>query len=136
MWASVGPGPSSSSPKQCKLDGRVKIYNSVSARSPLTKSKKEKLYRAQQYKKRACQCTDGLSATQNGRGAGRRIQHCAGVEPVSPDYLRLALTTQPLVHNNCSKKTVYESSYYLNCFALLFWVQNCRSQIAQVEYQG
>ena len=55
---------------------------------------------------------------------------------MSPDYLRLALTTQPLVHNNCSKKTVYESSYYLNCFALLFWVQNCQSQKAQVEYQG
>ena len=41
MWASAGPGPSSSSPKQCKSDGRVKIYNSVSARSPLTKSKKK-----------------------------------------------------------------------------------------------
>ena len=40
MWASAGPGPSSSSPKQWKSDGRVKIYNSVSARSPLTKSKK------------------------------------------------------------------------------------------------
>ena len=39
MWASAGPGPSSSSPKQWKSDGRVKIYNSVSARSPLTKSK-------------------------------------------------------------------------------------------------
>ena len=43
MWASAGPGPSSSSPKQRKSDGRVKIYNSVSARSPLTKSKKEKI---------------------------------------------------------------------------------------------
>ena len=42
MWASAGPGPSSSSPKQWKSDGRVKIYNSVSTRSPLTKSKKKK----------------------------------------------------------------------------------------------
>ena len=41
MWASAGPGPSSSSPKQWKSDGRVKIYNSVSARSPLTKCKKK-----------------------------------------------------------------------------------------------
>ena len=41
MWASPGPGPSSSSPKQWKSDGRVKIYNSVSARLPLTKSKKK-----------------------------------------------------------------------------------------------
>ena len=41
MWASAGPGPSSSSPKQCKSDGHVKawVYNSVSARSPLMKSK-------------------------------------------------------------------------------------------------
>ena len=43
MWASAGQGPSSSSPKQWKLDGRVKIYNSVSARSPLTKSKEKKI---------------------------------------------------------------------------------------------
>ena len=43
MWASAGPGPSSSSPKQWKSDGSVKIYNSVSARSPLTKSKKERI---------------------------------------------------------------------------------------------
>ena len=41
--ASVGPGLSSSSPRQWESDGRVKIYNSVSARSPLTKSKKEKI---------------------------------------------------------------------------------------------
>ena len=43
MSASAGPGPTSSYPKQCKSDGRVKIYNSVIARSPLTKSKKRKI---------------------------------------------------------------------------------------------
>ena len=32
MWASAGPGPSSSSPKQWKSVGRVKLYNAVSAR--------------------------------------------------------------------------------------------------------
>ena len=36
MWASAGQGQSSSSPKLWKSDGRVKIYSSVSARSPLT----------------------------------------------------------------------------------------------------
>ena len=40
MWAS---GQSSSSPKQRKSDGCVNIYNSVSARSPLTKSKKKQI---------------------------------------------------------------------------------------------
>ena len=53
-----GPGPEFISPKQCKSDRRVKIHNSVSARSPLKKSKREKiLERAalpQQYKKRVC----------------------------------------------------------------------------------
>ena len=43
MWASAGPGPSSSSPKQWKSDGRVKIYKSVSAGSPLTKSKEKNI---------------------------------------------------------------------------------------------
>ena len=42
MWAIAGQGPSSSSPKQWKSDGCVKIYNSASARLPLTKSKKTK----------------------------------------------------------------------------------------------
>ena len=51
MWARAGPGPSSGSPKQWKSDGRVKTYNSVRARSPLTKSKEKKLLRAQQYKR-------------------------------------------------------------------------------------
>ena len=27
-------------------------------------------------------------------------------------------------------------AYYLNCFAVHFRLQNCQSQIAQVEYQG
>ena len=92
MWASAGPGPSSSSPKQWKSDGRVKIYNSVSARSPLTK-------RAQQYKKRrrACQCTDGLSATQNGRGVaeGFSTHQDSNFKPMSPDSLQPVLTTKP-----------------------------------------
>ena len=89
MWASAGhrgQGPSSSSPRQWKLDGCVKIYNSVRARSPLTKSKKKKLWRAQQYKKRSCQCTDGLSATQNGRGAAERFSTHQESNPYRPTH--------------------------------------------------
>ena len=41
IWARAGPGQSSNSPKEWKSDGRVKIYNFVSARSPLTKSKEK-----------------------------------------------------------------------------------------------
>ena len=67
-WASAGPDPSSSTPKQCKLNGCVKIYNSVSARSPLTKSKKKIFIERAAISKRECQCTDWLNAMQNGRG--------------------------------------------------------------------
>ena len=43
----LATGPSSSSPKQRKSDGRVKIYNTVSARSPLTvrRTPRKKNYR-------------------------------------------------------------------------------------------
>ena len=43
MAESLPPDPTPSAPKQWKSDGSVKIYKSVSARSPLTKSKKEKI---------------------------------------------------------------------------------------------
>ena len=41
--ANGGQGPRSSSPKQWKLDGHLKIYRSVSTRLPLTKSKKKQI---------------------------------------------------------------------------------------------
>ena len=43
IWAGAGPGSILSSPKQWKSDGLVKIYNSVSARSPLPNPRKKKL---------------------------------------------------------------------------------------------
>ena len=57
-------------------------------------------------------------------------EHHAGLKPMSPDYDQPAFITQPLARINL----LYDSSYYVNCFALQFAVQNCRSQIAQVEY--
>ena len=45
------------------------------------------------------------------------------------------LTTQPLVRINCMKKTVYDSSYFATC-NWFFGVQDCRTRIFQVEYQG
>ena len=95
MWASAGLGPNSSSPKQWKLENSIKIYNSVSARLPLTKSKKEKTIESTAMLKRACQCTDGLSATQKWQRGSRDFQHLSGVEPMSPSFLRPTLTTRP-----------------------------------------
>ena len=130
MWASAGPDPSSSSPKQCKSDDRVEIYNSVSARSPLTKSKKEKI-RAQQYKKRACQC----SAMQNWLGAAERISTLQKIESMLPDTLQPVLTTKSLIRFNLQGKTAYDSSYFATC-NWFFGIQDCRTQIFQLEYQG
>ena len=42
MWVSAGQGPSSSSPKQCKLDSLVKIYNSVATDEIATDEIQEK----------------------------------------------------------------------------------------------
>ena len=64
MWA--GPGPSSSSPKQWKSDGGVQIYNSVSARLPLIKSKKKQIIQS-------AAISDWLSAMQNGQGAAEHF---------------------------------------------------------------
>ena len=43
---------------------------------------------------------------------------------ISPDSLRLTLTTKPLVRINCSEKAVYDSSYFATCnrfFELRSW---------------
>ena len=64
----------------------------------------------------------------------QRFQN-SGNRTMSPDALLLSSTTEPLVHIDLQKKMVYDSSHFatLNPF---FCVQDCRSRIAQVEYQG
>ena len=54
---------------------------------------------------------------------------------MSPDSLRPVLTTEPLVRINSSKKTVYDSWYIATCNRFSC-VQDCRTRIFQVEYQG
>ena len=70
----------------------------------------------------------------------RGFRHPVEVKPMSPDYLRLALTTKPWFHIELMKKTVYESeSSFLatwNCFFAHRNRQDYRSRNAQVEYQG
>ena len=118
MSASAGPWPgqSSSSPKDWKSDGHVKIYNSVSARSPLTKSKEKK--NREQYKKHECQCSDRLSAVKCSRST-RVFQH-SGIEPNPPILLLLTLTTKPLVRINHLKKKIYDSLYFPTCNQFCF----------------
>ena len=85
-----------------------------------------------------CQCKIATDEIQEKKHYGERSAHVSALTGSVPRKMAsaLALTTQPLVHIKWTKKMVYDSSYYLNCFALLFLVQNCQSQIAQVEYQG
>ena len=61
MWASAGQGPISSSPKQWRRDGCVKIYNSVSARSPLKKSKN--FFRKRSNIKSTCHSDSALTGS-------------------------------------------------------------------------
>ena len=65
----------------------------------------------------------------------RGFQHSSGIEPMSPDSLQPVLTTKPLVCIISFIKTVYGSSYFATC-NWFFCVQDCRSRVFQVEYQG
>ena len=47
--------------------------------------------------------------------AEERQRVSAGIELKSPDSLQPVSTTKPLVRVNCSKKTVYDSSYFATC---------------------
>ena len=91
MLASAGPGPTPSALKQWKLDGRVKIYNSVSARLLLTKSKNKKIESRNIKSARvsALMARDGLSATQKCHVKWMRDDR---------GFQLLALTTEPWVH--------------------------------------
>ena len=67
--------------------------------------------------------------------SGRAFLHSSGIEPMSLDSMLLALTTKPLVRINCSKKMVYDSSYFATCNRF-FLRTGCRAWIFQIEYQG
>ena len=66
---------------------------------------------------------------------GRAFMHSSRIEPKSQNSLRLTLTTKALVRIIYSKNSVYDSSYFAT-FNRFFCVQDCRSRIVQVEYQG
>ena len=125
-----GQGPSSSSRKQWKSDGIVKIYNSVSTKRHWHNPRKQKLWRALQYKKCVCQCTDGLSATQNGLGTAEdfsTLQESNQCLPILCDLLThwfMSITRKKLL------------GIWLVVFHQFFCVQDCSTQIFQVEYQG
>ena len=68
----------------------------------------------------------------------REFHHPAGIEPEQPYSLLLTLTTKAWVLVCLQKKMNISSSVLqpVLVLQLLFWVQDCRSQIAQVVYQG
>ena len=134
MWAYVGQCLRSSSPKQWKSDGSVKIYNSVSERSPLTKSKK-KNYRERSNIKSAHVSALTGSMSRKMAWCYQAFQNSSGIEPKLPNSLQLTLTTKPLVCIKCPKETVYDSLYFVTCNRFV-WVQDWHTLISQVEYQG
>ena len=66
----LGPGPTPGAPNHWKSDIHIKNLNTQAVRSPLAKFERENIEMAA-VKKRACQCTDGLTgnAMQNGQTA-------------------------------------------------------------------
>ena len=139
LQSSAGPWPGS------KFSKTVKVGYSYSELKPCQREiTTDKIQEKKYYRERSSIKSTHVSALTGSLAQChakwelrcRRIQHHAGIEPMSPDYQLPALTNQPLFRINWLKKTVNELSYYLKCFTQLFGVQNCRSQTAQVEYQG
>ena len=94
MWASAGPCLSSSSPKQCKSDGRVQIYNSVSARSPLTKSKKKNYQERSNIKSASVSALTGRGSiphkmAEAWQGVSALIRNGSKVTKVTATHLNL-----------------------------------------------
>ena len=73
-----------------------------------TKFEREKTYRAQQYKSA---CVSALTVSlpreiAEGQQRVSEVQHPARIEPMSPDALQLASTTNPSVRADLPKKKV------------------------------
>ena len=98
-------------------------------RNPRKKEKKS----AQQYKKLACQCTYRFSATQNGCGATERFSTHQESNPCRPSHCNL-----PLSHwfVSIAGKKRYMTRRISIPATNFFCVQDCRTWIFQVEYQG
>ena len=90
-------------------------FTTLSARDRHWRNPKNKKLESATIQKRERQCTDGLSAMRNGRGAAEEFQHSSGIEPISPDSLLPASTTKPWVRISYMKKTVYDSSFFASC---------------------
>ena len=58
----------------------------------------------------------------------KEFQHPPRIEPKLPDSLEITLTTEPWVCINLLKKN--------RIWLVIFWVMDCCSWIAKVEYQG
>ena len=67
---------------------------------------------------------------------GKEFQHPQRIEPMSPDSLEIALTTEPWVHIDLLWKKVHDSRYLATWNQPLLCMQDCCSRISLVEYQG
>ena len=99
IWASAGPGPSSSSPKQWESDGCVKIYNSCQREISTDEIQEEKNYREHSNIKSECQCIDRLSdsvqrkmamALQSGSASCRNRTHPSRLSTTNLNHSTIA----------------------------------------------
>ena len=70
-----------------------------------------------------------------GLSASREFKHPVGIEPETPDSLLLTLINEPWICVSLQKKNGILLVLFCNLWPLFFF-QDCRSHIAQVEYQG
>ena len=136
MWLSLGPWPNSQCSKTvqvgCSREGSKPCQREIAT----DEIQEKKNYRERSNINRTCQCTDWLSATQNVWGAARdsapswNQSRVTQLTKTSLNHWAIDLYRFDEKHGTW---LVLSQSCNLK---MLFCVQDCRSQIAQLEYQG
>ena len=118
MWLSPGPGPDSKCSKTVEAGCSCYELKPSACHCEIVTDKiqEEENYREHSNITSACQCTDGLSATQSGLAAAEVSTLCRNRTQVARLYAT-HLNHSAIDWCWSAKKPVYDSSYYLKCFA-------------------
>ena len=109
MWLSASPWPDSKCSKQWKSGVHVKSIILSAQDRHWQNPRKKNWWRAQQYEKRTCQCTDWLSATPIGWGKAESFSRLRDSNQ-SPRPTANTLTTEPWFVSFCREKWFFTCS--------------------------
>ena len=111
-------------------------FTTLSARGNHLRNPRKKNWERSKIKSARVSALDGQWRAQCHAKWPRRdegVQLSSGIEPKSPDSLKLTLINKSFV--SIARKKRYDSSFFATCNQF-FCVQDCPSRIVQVECQG